>query len=388
MTPLGTPPAPLRVGVDAGPLLGEGGISEYVRPLLRALLPLDPETDYRLILRSGWRPRAACAAPNEMAPVTRVRLPDRLIALWWDRLGWTLPVHRRLWRSLDLFLATCLVVPVLPRGEVVSIVYDLTPLRLPAMFPDRERFRRRMVRLLARSRVVVAISHRTRQDLLELLDADPARVRVVYPGRREGFRPTPPPAVQATLARLGIHGPYILYVGSLGSHKNVSTLLRAYERIRHGGSTVKLLLVGSLRWGEATLRLRDTLECRDDIVVVGPVAAADLPSLYSGAECFVFPSLCEGFGLPVLEAMACGAPVVVSDRGALPEVVGDAGIVSSAEDPTALAEGIRRLLEDPTLRAGYARAALDRADRFSWDRSARGLRDLFTEVAAGGCGHV
>jgi len=122
--------------------------------------------------------------------------------------------------------------------------------------------------------------------------------------------------------------------------------------------------------------------------VVGPAIAADLPSLYSGAECFVFPSLYEGFGLPVLEAMACGAPVVVSDRGALPEVVGDAGIVASAEDPTTLAGDIRRLLEDPTLRAGYARAALDRADRFSWDRSARCLRELFTEVATGGCGHA
>jgi glycosyltransferase involved in cell wall biosynthesis len=375
---------PLHIGVDAGPLLGEGGISEYVRPLVRSLLSLDAATDYRLILRTGWRPGATPAMPDAPAPLTRVRLPDRLLSLWWDRLGWTLPVHRRLWESLDLFLATCLVVPVLPRGQVVSIVYDLTPLRLPALFPERERFRKRVRALLARSRVAIAISHRTRQDLVELLDADPARIRVIHPGRREGFRPAAPPIREEVLRRLGIPGPYILYVGSLGPHKNVATLLDAFERLRGDGSSAILVLAGHPRWGEATLRRREASPHRDAIRVVGPVAAAELPALYSGAACFVFPSLYEGFGLPVLEAMACGAPVVASDRGALPEVVGDAGIVVNPEDPAALADAIRRLLDDPALRAAQSRAGLERADRFTWDGSARGLRAVFAELAGGG----
>ena len=118
------------VGADAAPLLGHGGISGYVGPLVRALLRADPETQYHLVLRQGWRGQQATDALDGLAPVTRVRLPDRVLTFWWECLGWTLPGQRKLWRSLDLYLATCLVAPVLPRGQVIAIVYDLIPLKL------------------------------------------------------------------------------------------------------------------------------------------------------------------------------------------------------------------------------------------------------------------
>lgn len=384
-TPLPRSPLPLRVGVDAGPLFGEGGISQYVRPLFRALLAMDTDSEYRLILRSGWHPRTATEDVAGLPRVTRVRIPDRILALWWDRLGWRLPIHGSVWNSLDLFLATCLVAPILPRGGLVSILYDLIPLRLPEMFPDRERFRLRVARLVARSNAVVAISHRTRQDLVELMGVDPARVHVLYPGRRDGFGPAPADAIADVAARFDIRGPYILYVGALGPHKNLPTLLRAFEQVRRRGNVpVTLVLAGSLRWGEATLAALERLPSRRHVVVTGPVPEADLAPLYSGAACFAFPSLYEGFGLPVLEAMTCGTPVVVSDRGALPEVVGDAGLVVDAGDPAAFAEALRSLLDEPRLRAGYAAAAVARAARFSWRESAGRLLALLRETAVGG----
>lgn len=381
--------ARMTIGIDAGPLVGDGGISGYVGPLIRSLLALDPGSRYHLILRRGWLGHPAAGTLDALAPVTRVRIPDRVLALWWDRLGWSLPMGRTLWRRLDLFLATCLVAPALPRGRVVSIVYDLIPLRLPALFPDRDRFRLRVERLVGRSAAVIAISRRTRQDLVELLGVDPARVRVIYPGRDEAFRPVAAAEAAAVAGRYGIRGCYILYVGSLGRHKNVAALLHAYQRARQeGGLAAKLVIAGSPRWGDETLAVLKTLRVRDEIVLTGPVPADDLPALYSGADCFVFPSLYEGFGLPVLEAMACGTPVIVSDRGALPEVVGQAAISLDPEEPPALAAAMCRVSADRALRARLAAAGLAQAERFAWSRSAAELLALLHEVAEGKGDHA
>lgn len=291
---------------------------------------------------------------------------------------------RALWRRLDLFLATCLVAPVLPRGRVVSIVYDLIPLRLPALFPGRDQFRRQVDRMVRRSAAIIAISRRTRQDLVELLAADPARVRVIYPGRGEAFRPAPPSRVADVATRLGIHGRYVLYLGALGPHKNVPALLQAYQRARlEGGLGAKLVVAGSLSWGDRALAALKTLQVRGDVVLTGPIPGDDLPALYTGADCFVFPSLYEGFGLPVLEAMSCGTPVIVSDRGALPEVVGQAAISVDPEKPAALATAMCRVSADRALRARLAAAGLVQAERFSWSRSAAELLALLHEVAEG-----
>jgi glycosyltransferase involved in cell wall biosynthesis len=343
---------------------------------------MDPETDYQLILRRGWTRHRAADTLDKLAPVTRVPVPDRLLFFWWDRLGWILPVRRKLWRSLNLFLATCLVAPVLASGRVVSIVYDLIPVRLPELFPDHAGFRQRVERLVHRSAALVAISHRTKRDLVELLGVDPALVRVIYPGRSEAFQPISPSRAREVTSRHGIQGPYVLYVGALGPHKNIPTLLRAYQRARlEGGLAAKLVVVGSTRWGRETLAVLETLRVRSDVVLTEAVSQEELPALYAGAELFVFPSRYEGFGLPVLEAMACGAPVIVSDRGALPEVAGPAGCYVDPRDEDALARAMCRILAEPETRAKMAAAGLEEAARFSWAQSAAELLALFREVA-------
>jgi glycosyltransferase involved in cell wall biosynthesis len=371
----------MMVGIDAGPLLGQRGISGYVSPLVRSLLKIDPDTHYRLFLRRGWLKHHAARSLAELAPVVPIHVPDRILSFWWDHLGWTLPVPRRLWRTLDLFLATCLVVPVIPRGKVVSIVYDLIPLRLPELFADHRAFRLKLERLIHRSSAVVAISQRTKQDLVEMLAADERSIRVIYPGCGEAFRPVSPSAIAEVAGRYGIKGRYILYVGAFGPHKNVPTLLRAYQWARlEGGLRTKLVLVVSSSREEETKPFLETLHVRDDIVLTGYIAAEDLPALYAGADLFVFPSQYEGFGLPVLEAMACGTPVIVSNRGALPEVAGEAGLYVDPENLSALAEAMCTVASDQTIRARMANAGLKQAARFSWTRSAAEMLALFREV--------
>ncbi|MFQ5743343.1 MAG: glycosyltransferase family 4 protein [Acidobacteriota bacterium] len=371
----------MKIGIDAGPLLGEGGISGYVTPLIRALIDIDREASYHLLLR-GLRCRDRASSLDQLAPVTRLRVPDRIALWWWNRLGLTLPLERDFWNSLDLFIATNLIAPVLPRGHLVTIVYDLIPLRLPEHFPRHGAFATTMARAIERSSALVAISHSTKRDLVECMGADAGRIRVIHAGCRHGFRPVSAARSAEVASRYGIHGRYILYVGSLGPHKNVATLLRAYQQARlEYGVDAQLAVVGDRRWGKETLAVLESLRVKDTVVLTGRVPEENLAALYSGAEVFVFPSFYEGFGLPVLEAMACGAPVITSDRGALREVAGAAAIYIDPRDEAGLAARIQRLLTDPEQRRQMAEASLAQAQRFHWQRSACQLSTLLHELA-------
>ncbi len=370
------------IGIDAGPLLGRGGISGYVGPLVRSLLAMDPDSQYRLVLRRSWLGHDEAGSLDRLGSVTRLGVPDCVLAFWWDHLGWSLPIQRELWGNLDVFLATCPMAPVLPRGQVVSIIYDLIPLRLPELFGEHRRFKSTVERVIRRSAAVIAISQQTKQDLVELLGVDQALVRVIYPGRGEAFRPMAPSEGAEVTSRYGIHGRYVLYVGALGPHKNVSTLLRAFELARlEGGLGAGLVIVGGHRWGAGTQAVLKTLHVRKDIVLTGEVPAEDLPALYAGADLFVFPSHYEGFGLPVLEAMACGVPVIVSNGGALPEVAGEAGLRVDADNVPALAQAMCAVAGTQAIRTSMASASLQRAADFCWHRSATELRGLFRDVA-------
>jgi glycosyltransferase involved in cell wall biosynthesis len=218
---------------------------------------------------------------------------------------------------------------------------------------------------------------------MELLGTDPARIHVIYPGRSHLMRPIPPADAIRVTERYGVSGPYVLYVGSLGPHKNVSALLRAYEQVRAcGGISARLVVVGDDRWAAETLNALGRLQVGNDVVLPGFVPADDLPYFYAGAMCFAFPSQYEGFGLPVLEAMACGTPVIVSNRGALPEIVGGAGVVIDPEDVSSFADAICRLVNDADLRAALSARAQERAGHFSWEQSAKALLAVLSGTAA------
>lgn len=369
----------MRVLIDALPLLGRASIGPYLRHLVNAMVAAE-DHDYRLLFRApGRRTRQRVATfvredPLGKLPCRRTRLPNRLLEALWTVRSVHVPGTDAWLGRPDVFLATVHLNPVLRHAALVSIIYDLIPLRFPEMYAEDEPLLpRRLRRATERADAILTISRFSRRECIELLGADPERVHVVYPGVDPVFRPDDDPEpTRRILDALGIRRPYLLYVGVLAPHKNVATLVRVFRELRRRhGVPHSLVLAGNKKWGAGVLdEARDLIEggsCR----ALGFVSQPQLVALYRGAEAFVTLSLSEGFGLPPAEAMACGTPVVCSDAGALPEVVGDVGLTVPPRDGAAARRALVRLIEDPELRESMATRGPRRAARFDWPTAAR-----------------
>ncbi len=365
----------MRIAIDAR-LWAEprSGIGRYTRALTDHLLRLAPEETWVLYVD---RP------PGPTGPGVEVRcLP------WPQRLLWSLwHAPRDLRRHpVDVFHGvTGFELPGRGPWALVTTVHDLVPFRFPHLVPARHRWAVRALLgpALRRARRVIAVSEATRAELLARYRLPPARVVVVPEAAATHFAPPAPDALARARARYGLARPYVLFVGLLEPKKNLEALLAAVARLRRDGAwgDTELVVVGAPGWGPAPAARAHALGLDGAVRFVGPAPDADLPALYGGALAFAFPSLWEGFGLPVLEAMAAGAPVVASNRGALPEVTGGAALlVEPAPDP--LAEGLARILADADLRARLREAGLRRAAAFSWERTARETLAVYRGAAA------
>jgi glycosyltransferase involved in cell wall biosynthesis len=271
--------------------------------------------------------------------------------------------------------------PVLNGIPIVTTVHDLSVIKHPEKHP-RDRvlyfnllFRRR----LERADHILTVSDFTRQEVMEELGIAPHKVTTVHLAHEATFHPRPQSEIRSTLGHHGWPGEYILFVGTLEPRKNLQLLVKALPMLR---SDVPLLLTGWSGWGDKDwwdeIR-RMGLEKR--IILTGYVDEPELACLYSGASAFVYPSFYEGFGLPVLEAMASGCPVICSDRASLPEVAGNAAILVDPHDAGALAHSIEKVLHDSDLRNRMATAGLERAGLFSWKKTALETLDVFKKVS-------
>ena len=372
------------IAIDARKI-ADFGIGTYIRGLVSGLARLDHETRYLLL-----------AGPE--GPAALPHLPGNF--RWVDERapGYSLTemvsVSRRLRRErVDLYHAPHYVVPLAPPCPVVVTVHDLIHLRFPEFRSRLElTYARTMIRRAVRlARRVVAVSASTAEDLTRRFAVPPDKIDVVANGVDESFRNEVSEfEVAAILARLGLEPGYLLFVGNPKPHKNVEGLLAAYAELRRRRADAPLLVLAGERDAD-----RSPVAARlavhglgGSVRRLGFVAAADLPALYRGAVLLVQPSLWEGFGLPVAEAMAAGTAVVASRRGALPEVTGDAARLIDPEDVGGLADAIAELLDDPGSRTELARRGRERAARFRWQETARATlgvyqRALGTAAAAG-----
>jgi glycosyltransferase involved in cell wall biosynthesis len=268
---------------------------------------------------------------------------------------------------------------------LVTTVHDLVPLRFPALVPARHRWAVRglLGGALRRAHRVIAVSEATRSEVLARYRLRPERVVVVPEAAAAHFVPPSEPALAAVRARYGLTRPYVLFVGYLEPKKNLAALLDAVAALRRRGAwgETELVIVGATGWGPAPAAHARVLGLEGAVRFVGAASDADLPALYGGALAFVFPSLWEGFGLPVLEAMASGAPVVASNRGALPEVTGGAALLVDPA-PAPLTDALGRVLAEPALRERLRAAGLARAAAFSWERTARETLAVYRAAAA------
>jgi glycosyltransferase involved in cell wall biosynthesis len=274
------------------------------------------------------------------------------------------------------------------RKPTVVTVHDLTFKTRPETRGDLiSRFHWEFfgVRGARRADHVITISQNTQRDIQHFLNVPEERISVIYEAAASIFRPVEPESARITArGKYGIEGRYILFVGTLEPIKNLSRLIEAYALARQRGMTEpSLVVVGQKGWQFADIFARvERLGLQDEIVFTGFVPDEDLPALYSGADVFVMPSLYEGFGLPVLEAMACGTPVLTSDVSSLPEIASDAAILVNPMDVDALAEALERVCGDDYLRQNMRLAGLARAAQFSWRRCAEETREVYRRVAS------
>ena len=370
------------------------GAAVYTYELARALATVDRDHEYVIFARGRHFDDLPAMRPGPPAGpayrtgrragvrVLKVRAPSRLLRLLWEQT--VLPLRLRHLR-IDVLHSPHHTTPLVPSGcRRVVTFHDLTFFLLPERYPTTRRlYFQTMTRLSARvADAVIVPSEAVRADVMRILGLPPERVFAIPEAAGPAFHPQDAAAVEAVRRRYGLDGPFILSVGSLEPGKNRERLLEAFARLRARGLEHTLVVAGQRAWryeGEEPLAQR--LGLADSVRFLGHVPQADLPALYSAADLFAFPSLYEGFGLPALEAMACGAPVVASNVSAVPEVVGDAALQVPPLDVEALADAMERLLRDEPLRANLRERGLKRAAGFSWEDTARRTAEVYKWAA-------
>ncbi len=366
----------LHIGIDAS-RVGTGlrtGTEQYSAQLLEALGRLDRHNRYTLYVNARTRPPLALPANfrARLIPFPRA----------WTHARLSLELLRR---PPDVLFVPAHVVPLAHPRSVVTI-HDLGYRAFPEAHPWRARqyldWSTRWSAAVAR-RVIVP-SEATARDLADAYGTPRERIVVVPHGYHPRFRPLPDDEVRDGLARLGIPRPYVLFVGTLQPRKNLARVLEAFETLAARGLPHHLVLVGRRGWLADPLFAaieRPGSPARGRIHVTGYLADEDLPVVYTGAAALAFPSLYEGFGLPALEAMACGTPVLASNTSSLPEVVGDAALTVDPLDTRAITAALDRLLTDQTLRGDLRERGLARAQQFTWERAAERTLAVLEEVA-------
>jgi len=369
----------MKIAIDARKWR-DYGIGTYVRNLVRHLAHLDRETTYFLLCD-----RADEAVLRDLA-ANFVPVVD-------DSTGYSLQEHvsipRKLHaRGVDLFHSPHYVLPLLCRRKSVVTIHDCIHLLFPEYLPNRLAYRYAKLMMgsaVKRSSLVFTVSEASRRDILQFYpEADPDRLQVV------------PNAIDATLLadpgeeemervkeRYQIRGRVVLYAGNIKPHKNLDRLITAFGLLkqRSGHEDLKLLIIGDEINKYPSLRRRvEAAGVRQDVRFFGFVPEQTLAALYRLASVFAFPSLYEGFGLPPLEAMACGTPVVTSNMSSIPEVVGDAAVLVDPYDVSAIADGLGRVLGDAALRDSLIARGHERVQHFSWERSVRAIHAGYMRV--------
>ncbi len=358
------------------------GIGRYVTNLARALMPELLPDDRLTVLYDAKYPQFWPDSPQFQAVPLDVS-PFGLAQQW---------VVPRLLKQLDAdsdgpirYHSAYYLMPYRPGVPTVLTVYDVIPLRFPAQSTPQARLLFRWATRLAlhAARQVVAISEATRQDFIRHFHISPGRITAIPLAADPAFCPQPPEAISALRARYGLPEQFVLYLGSNKPHKNLVRLIEAWKLAARNFQppTCPLIIAGAwdARYPESRRRV-EALGLENSVRFLGPMAEADLPALYSAATAFAFPSLYEGFGLPVLEAMACGAPAACSNVSSLPEVAGDAALTFDPQDTDAIARALAQLCADADLRAELRARGLVRATQFSWQRTAQETLKIYRKV--------
>jgi glycosyltransferase involved in cell wall biosynthesis len=393
----------VRIGINAF-YLGAvtTGSGQYINHLIRQLARLGNRSEYVLIgvkdagskiQENGDLHPASCILHPVSTPFDSIS--ENLAKLWFEQVSFPRACRRQ---DVELAHVPYFAPPLFPTTPTVVTVHDLIPMLLPAY---RGSILVRLYTLLVaiaakRADIVLTDSQASKWDIVRLLDIPSERVRVIYLAADDIYQPVlddhRPTAIRQ---KYGLPESYLLYLGGFDQRKNVSTLLKAFAQLARDPRGF-LVIAGRLPEYGLDLAIQakrsdffpdprpivQELGIEERVIFTGWVPEEDKPALYSGARALVFPSLYEGFGLPPLEALACGTPVIASNRGSLPEIVGDGGLLLEPDDVEGLAGAMEKLLNDDTLWGDLRQKGLAHAARFSWEKTARETLAVYREVKA------
>ena len=368
----------MRIAIDARlPYYTQGGISSYVRALMTQLPVQDSANDYLMLhaRRAALLPVAAGTRSVRCWTPAHHRLERLALAveLW--------PYRPQLLHSPDF------IGPLAAGWRSVITIHDLTFLIYPQFLTAESRryYNQQITASVRGAQAILADSEATRQDILERLPVPADCVHTVHLAQDARFAPQPQPAVAAMRTRHALPDEYFLFVGTFEPRKNLPALLRAYALVRQQlPDAPALVLAGNSGWLQPELQTQAAgLHLQKHLLLRPDFPAEDLPALYTGASVLALPSHYEGFGMPVLEAMACGTPVVISERGSLPEIAGGAAISCAPDDDASIARALQSALSDNALRSQVRAAGLARAATFSWERCCRETLRVYHAVLHG-----
>jgi glycosyltransferase involved in cell wall biosynthesis len=367
----------MKVAIDArmlNVLDDKAGLYQYTTNLIANLLKIDPRSSYKILY--GFR------RPVQIPSANALRIPGRLCHFWLDKLHMQV---EWLVGKVDVFHGPCFYLPQCRTARTVVTIHDLMVFRHPEfLLRDwAETNQKQIVASVKSADAIIAVSEFTKRELIELFGISPQRIKVIANGVSDRFHIEHAAVGTEEIKRkYEITKPYVLFVGNIEPKKNISSLIRAFVLLRERFKYPhQLVIVGKKAWGFPSVRnLVLDLGAKKEVLFLGVVSDDDVRSLYHGADLFVFPSLFEGFGIPVIEAMACGTPVVASGHTSLAEVVDTAAVLVDPSDIEDLVDKMHAVLGNEELRHTLIQRGLARAKLFSWKETARQTLKLYHEL--------
>lgn len=364
----------MRIGVMLRHVGERGGIVVYTTNILNHLFRIDSKNEYILIFNSYDQLGRFPLTPNVKEKV--INFSNKI---WWDQV--LIPMFAKK-EKLDLIYNPKMSIPFFTHCKTVSCIHGGEQFVVPWVFKWYDRIYFTIANRLycKKASAVITMTHQGARDISHYMGADPSKVHVIYEAYNEHCKILEYEQTKIVIKKYLLPERFILFIGGLNPLKNFGNLLRAYKKVQN---TIphKLIVVGFNRWKfSKDLKLVDQLGLRDHVLFKGFVPDEEIPAFYNLADLFVFPSLYEGFGIPVLEAMACGCPVITTKTGCSPEVAGGAAILIDPYSPEEIAEAIQRVLTDEPLRKNLIKKGLTRVIPFSWEKCAKETLALFESL--------
>lgn len=354
---------------------GDFGGARYIRNLARGLAKIDFENKYTLYVSARDVPTYSELGPNfTLVPTVSYR-PLRIL---WEQTALPFDLKRR---HIDVYHGAAFVTPLIKTCRQVLTINDMTYYLVPGKHTSTKvrYFRALMPGSVARSERVIALSESVKADIIRILGTPPHKIEVIYLGKGEKFRPIPEQDILDRIRKkYGLNRKTILFVGLIEPGKNLPTLIRAYATLKGLHQEYDLVLAGKMGSGYP-----DALQCatdcgvRDHVLFPGFIPDDELPELYNLAEVYVHTTLYEGFGLPVLEAMSCGTPVITSNRSSLPEIAGGAALLVDPGNVEEMAAAMHRVLTDAGLRKQMSQKGLEQSKLFTWEKTAQATLKIY-----------